>query len=128
MYFFVDAFSSIKEKNGLISKGMCVLLFDVFNRCSLVQLKKQLGLIGNGMSNIYFWEKLTFSELRFSRKENFRKCISFEEQKETTYIQGNVYFGIIVSGCHLSTNLSLRFLLICFAREIKSFYLSSFGN
>ena len=54
MYFFVDAFSSIKEKNGLISKGMCVLLFDVFNRCSLVHLKKQLGLIGNGMSNIYY--------------------------------------------------------------------------
>ena len=32
---------------------MCVLLFDVFNECSLV--KKQ---IGKGMSNIYYWEEL----------------------------------------------------------------------
>ena len=32
---------------------MCVLLFDVFNECSLV--KKQ---IGKGMSNIYNWEEL----------------------------------------------------------------------
>ena len=37
---------------------MCVLLFDVFNGCSFV--KKQ---IGKGMSNIYCWEKLTFSKL-----------------------------------------------------------------
>ena len=37
---------------------MCVLLFDVFNGFSLV--KKQ---IGKGMSNIYYWEKLTFSKL-----------------------------------------------------------------
>ena len=47
-------FSSIKEINSLISKGM---------------------------SNIYYWEKLTFSKLRFSWKENFKKCTSFEEQK-----------------------------------------------
>ena len=37
---------------------MCVPLFDIFNWCSLV--KKQ---IGKGMSNIYYWEKLTFSKL-----------------------------------------------------------------
>ena len=41
--------SSIKEANWLISKGMCVLLFDVFNECSLVK-----SLIGKGMSNIYY--------------------------------------------------------------------------
>ena len=33
-------FTSVKEKNRLISKGMCVLLFDVFNRSSLIQLRK----------------------------------------------------------------------------------------
>ena len=33
-------FSSIKEINMLISKEMCVLLFDAFNGFSLVQLKK----------------------------------------------------------------------------------------
>ena len=32
--------SLIKEINRLISKGMYVLLFDVFNGCSLVQFKK----------------------------------------------------------------------------------------
>ena len=30
-------FSSIKETNWFISKGMCVLLFDVFDGCSLVK-------------------------------------------------------------------------------------------
>ena len=35
-----DAFGSIKEINRLISKEISVLLFDVFNRCSVVQLKK----------------------------------------------------------------------------------------
>ena len=32
--------SLIKEINRLISKRIYVLLFDVFNGCSLVQLKK----------------------------------------------------------------------------------------
>ena len=30
-------FSSIKETNWLISNGVCVLLFDAFNECSLVK-------------------------------------------------------------------------------------------
>ena len=36
------------------------------------------------MSNIYYWEKPTFSKLAgkaISPKENLKKCISFEEQK-----------------------------------------------
>ena len=37
---------------------MCVLLFNVFNGCSLG--KKE---ISKGMSNIYLIEKLTFSKL-----------------------------------------------------------------
>ena len=40
--------SLIKEINRLISKGIYVLLFDVFHGCSLVQLKKLIGA-----SNIY---------------------------------------------------------------------------
>ena len=95
----------------------------------LVQLKKYgNSLIWKGMSNIYYWEKLTFSKLRFSRKENLKKCTNFEEQKGTRYIRGNVYFGIIVFSCLSSTKPCLRFLLICFAREIKGFYQSSLGN
>ena len=30
-------FSSVKETNCIISKGMCVLLFDDFNGCFLVK-------------------------------------------------------------------------------------------
>ena len=36
-------FSSIKEINRLISKGMSLLLFSVFNENSLVQIKKYIG-------------------------------------------------------------------------------------
>ena len=77
------------------------------------------------MSNIYFREKLTFSKL--VRKLNFVKTkfeesTSFVEQKDTRYIQGNVYFGIIVFSCLSSTKSFLRFCLICFTREIKGFY------
>ena len=80
------------------------------------------------MSNIYYWEKLTFSKLWFSQKENLKKCASFEEQKGTRYIRGNVYFDIIVFSCLSSTKPCLRFILICLAREVKSFYQSSLGN
>ena len=31
-------------------------------------------------------EKLTFSKLQFSQKENLKKCTNFEEQKGTRYI------------------------------------------
>ena len=48
---------------------MCVLLFYVLNGCSLV--KKQ---IGKGMSNIYYWEKLTFSKLVAKVNFSERKC------------------------------------------------------
>ena len=45
-------------RNWLISERICVLLFDVFNGCSLAK-----KYIGKGMSNIYYWEKATFSKL-----------------------------------------------------------------
>ena len=41
---------------------------------------------------------------------------------------GNINFGIIVFSSLSSIKLCLRFLLICFSREIKSFYQSSLGN
>ena len=47
-------YSSIKEINRLISNGICVLLFDIFNGGSLVKLKKINRLISKGMSNIYY--------------------------------------------------------------------------
>ena len=57
-----------------------------------------------------------------------KKCINFEEHKGTWYIWGNVYFGIIIFSCLSSTKLCLRFLLICFAQEIRGFYQSSLEN
>ena len=57
-----------------------------------------------------------------------KKCTSFEEQKGSRYIMGNVYLGIFVFSCLSFTNPCLRFLLICSAREIKGFYRGSLGN
>ena len=67
--------------------------------------------------------KVNSSEKKFEEMH----C-SFEEQKDLKYIWGNIYFGIIVFSCLSSTKVCLRFLLICFAREINSFYQSSLGN
>ena len=58
-----------------------------------------------------------------SWKDILKKCTSFEKQKGTKYIRENVAFGIIIS-CLSSAKRCLRILLICFAREIKGFYLS----
>ena len=73
------------------------------------------------MSNIYHWEKLTFSKFWFSQKENLKKCTSFKEQKGTRYNWENVYIRIIVFSCLPSAKPCPRFLLNCFAREIKEF-------
>ena len=54
--------------------------------------------------------------------------MSFEEEKGTRYIRENVYFGIIIFSCPSYTNLCPRFLLKCFAWEIKGFHQSSLGN
>ena len=74
------------------------------------------------------WFSQNLPEKNISRKENLKKCTSFEEQKSTRYIWWNVYFGIIVFSCFSSTKPCLRFLLICFARKIKVFYQSYLGN
>ena len=106
---------------------MYVLLFDTFNGCSS-SIKEINGLIWKGMSNIYYLEKLTFLKLPFCRKENLKKCTNFEEQKGTRYIRRNIYIGIIVFSCPSSIKPCFRFLLNCFALEIKGFYQSSFEN
>ena len=55
---------------------MHALLSDVFNGYYLVLVKEINRLISKGMSNIYYWEKLTFSKL--AGKEHFSKR-NFEE-------------------------------------------------
>ena len=73
------------------------------------------------------WRSQNLSGKKIFRKENLKKCTSFE-QKGTRYIRGNVYFGIIVVSCLSSTKPYLRFFLVCFTREIKCSYQSSLGN
>ena len=69
--------------------------------------------------------------LKTCRKSKFlgkKIWTNFEEQKGTRCIRGNVYFSIIVFSCLTSTKQCLRFLLICFAQEIKGFSQSYLGN
>ena len=68
------------------------------------------------------WRSQNLLENYIYRRENLKKCTSFEERKGTRYIRGNIYFVIIVFICLSSTKACLRFLLIFFAREIKDFY------
>ena len=73
------------------------------------------------MSNIYYWEKLTFSKLRFSPKESLKKCPNLEEQKGTSYIRGNVYTSFVYK-----TMSQISFKLFC-SRD-KRLLSESFGN
>ena len=52
-------------------------------------------------------------------EENLKKCTTFEEQKGTRYIRGNVYFGIIVFSCLSSTKPGLRFILMFCSGDVR---------
>ena len=80
------------------------------------------------MSNTYYWEKLTFSKLQFSWKENLKKCTSFEEQKDTRYVRGNVFLALSSSAIFPLQNRVSDCLLFCFAWEMKGFYRSFLEN
>ena len=83
---------------------MCVFLFDVLNGCSLVN-----KYIGKRMSKLCFLETLTLlkrgAKVNFLEKKNLKIYTSFEVQKCTMYIQGNILFGIILFSCPLSKTL-----------------------
>ena len=78
---------------------MCVLLFDVFNRCSLVK-----KLIGKVMSNIYHWEKLTLSKL--AGKVNFteRKGLALKSKKLQGIFGETFILGILCSAVFVLQN------------------------
>ena len=76
LMFLMNVLLQLKK---LIGKAMCVFLF-VFNRCS-TSIKEIDRLIWKRMSNIYYWEELTFSEVSFSRKGNLKKVTNFEKSK-----------------------------------------------
>ena len=81
------------------------------------------------MSNIYYWEKLTFSKfvgkLNFSGRKFYEICTSFEDHKGAKYIWGNVYFGIIC--LHFSflyktvSQISFNFLCLGDKRLLSEF-------
>ena len=54
-----------------------------------------------------------------------KKQASFEEQKD---IFGKTFILVLLSSAVFRLQNCLRFLLSCFVREIKDFYLSSLGN
>ena len=88
----------------------------------------QIGLISKGLSNIYYRETLTFSNFDFLEKKIWRNAPALKRKKVQGIFGETFIFGIIVFSCLSSTNLCLRFLLICFAGEIKGFYQSSLKN
>ena len=57
-----------------------------------------------------------------------KKCTSFEEQKGTRYIRRKVYFLELLSLAVFRLENRLSDFFNLFAREIKSFYQSYFGN
>ena len=72
-------------------------------------------LISKGMSNIHYWEKLTFSKVRFSRKENLKKCTSFEKQKGAGYIREKALFWHyrLQLSCVYKSVSQISFYLFC---------------
>ena len=81
-------FSSVKETNLLINKGMCVLLFDVF-------------------LNIYYWEKLTFSKLvgKFLRKKIWRNALALKSKKVQGIFEKMIILALLSSAVFHLQNL-----------------------
>ena len=71
------------------------------------------------VTHLCFYLVVQNFKTQFSWKKKSKKCTSFEEQKDVSYIRENVYFDITISRCLLSTKLYLEFLFICFAWEKK---------
>ena len=126
VFFYFMFLMDILPQLRRLGKAMCVLLFDVCNGCS-TSIKEINRLIWKGMSNIYYWEKLTFSKLRFSRKDILKKCTNFKSKKiqgilgERLYWHYRLQLSFVYKPC-------LRFVLNRFVRETKGFYQGSFRN
>ena len=91
-----------------------VLFYLMFLMDTLVQwLKEVKKFTSKGISNIYYWEKQTFSKLRFCRKENLKKRTSFEEQKGTRYIQRLFWHYCLHLSSFYKTLSQISFNLFC---------------
>ena len=111
--------------------------------CKKGVLKNFTKFTGKHLCQSLFFNKVAGLGCNFIEKETLAQmlscevCVLFKNTYfyrttlvavSASYIRGNVYFGIIAFSCLSSTKPCLRFLLICFAREIKGFYRSSLGN
>ena len=76
---------------------MYVRLVDVLlvNGCSSKEIKRYVKDL--------ILRKTDVLKTLISSEKDLKKCTAFEEQNGTRYIRGNVYFGIIVFSCLLST-------------------------
>ena len=117
--------TNIAGQNWQIYYYMCSFIW-CFYWMFFSSIKEINRLISKGMSNICYWEKLWFSKLLFFLERKFEEMHWL--WRGARYIQGNIYFGIIAFICLLPTKLCPRLLLICFAWGIKGFYQNSLGN
>ena len=107
---------------------MCVLSFNVFNRCSLVQLKKQNRWTSKEMS-VTIKENWRSQIFDFLWKKIWRNALALKNKKVyTRYTWGN-NFGIIVFSCLLSLNLSQIFLNMFYSgdKRLLSEFLRTWG-
>ena len=65
---------------------------------------------------------------KFLGNKNCGKALAFKNKKVQGIFGETFIFCIIASSCLLSTKPCLRLFLICFPREIKSFYQNSLGD
>ena len=78
-------------------KISCDTVFLSFKLKDLILIIKHNGKVNFHLYDIIIYIPFIYSSsaklrTRFSWKENSKKCTSFEEQKGTRYIRGNVYF------------------------------------
>ena len=69
----------------------------------------------------------TYRKSKFLEKKIWRNALALKN-KNVQGIRQNLYFGISIFSCLLSTKLCPRLLVNCFVREIKGFYQSSLGT
>ena len=83
---------------------MCALLFDIFNGFSS-SIKEINRLIWNGMSNICYWEKLTFSKHQFLGKEIWRNALTLKSKKVQGILGGTFIVALSSSAVFCLQNL-----------------------
>ena len=91
---------------------MCVLLFDVFKH---LLLRKTDVL-------------KTCWKSKFLRKKVWRNALPFCKSKKVQCIFWETFISALLSSAVFRLRNCRRFLVNCFAREIKGFYRSSLGN